>query len=116
MAAGQSYPKAARLTRRREYLRVQGAGRRRHSEHFVVVCMPGATDETRLGITVSARIGNAVLRNGVKRRVRELYRRERSRLPGGLDVVVIAKPGAGSLSQAEVSQELRAAFESLPTS
>ena len=66
--------------------------------------MNSAGAGARLGITASRRVGNAVARNGVKRRVREWFRR----LPQRPDVdwVVIARPGAGRQSGAQVARDL----------
>ena len=52
----------------------------------------------RLGITVSRKVGNAVVRNRFKRRVRAWFRARRGELDAGLDLVVIARPLGGSLS------------------
>lgn len=60
----------------------------------------------RLGITVSRRVGGAVTRSLVKRRVREWFRRERSRLGGNIDLVVIGRPSAGELSWPETCRAL----------
>ena len=64
-------------------------------------------DRSRLGVTVSRRIGNAVVRNRVKRRVREIFRKElRAHLPVGTSIVVIARGGAGALESATINDEL----------
>jgi ribonuclease P protein component len=60
----------------------------------------------RIGITVSRRVGNAVVRNRVKRRVREWFRGCRQKLRGGIDVVVIGRARAAELSGREVSGTL----------
>jgi ribonuclease P protein component len=60
----------------------------------------------RLGITASSRIGNAIIRNRVKRIVREVFRHRRNRLDLADDLVVIAKPGAEKLSYAQAATEL----------
>lgn len=62
--------------------------------------------ERRLGITVSRKVGIAVVRNGVKRRVREWFRTGRERLPAGFDWVVIARAPAASLGGLAVADEL----------
>jgi len=65
--------------------------RRRQSERFWVVARPQgppAAGPTRWGISVKARLGPAVLRNRVKRRLREILRRAQETLPPGWDVVV----------------------------
>jgi ribonuclease P protein component len=59
-----------------------------------------------LGITVSRKVGTAVQRNRVKRRIREWFRHNRAALPGEVVLVVIARRGAAELSRAETEREL----------
>lgn len=105
MGRPDGYPRSARLRRRREFLAVQRDGRRRHTPHFVVIVRPAPPQEARLGVTASSRIGNAVVRNRVKRVVREVFRHRRARAAAN-DFVVIAKPGAELLSYAQAAIEL----------
>jgi ribonuclease P protein component len=106
-----SLPKHARLRKRGEYLRVQGVGRRHHTEHFVVLTAPGAREgSSRVGITVSTRVGNAVVRNRVKRMLREILRISWRRIAPPADVVVIAKPNAAQASHDTAATELRRAL------
>jgi ribonuclease P protein component len=109
MPAGEGFPKAARVRRRREYLALGRAARRRHAAHFVVLTRARAGG-ARLGVTVSRKIGIAVVRNRVKRHVREVFRRHPERLLPAHDLVVIAKPGAGDLAARDVARELTAAL------
>ncbi len=60
----------------------------------------------RLGVTVSRRVGNAVVRNRVKRRIREWYRQVGRQQVVGRDIVVIARPGAAGLDTARSFAEL----------
>ncbi len=88
---------------------------RLQSAHFVLYAgqIPDSAGNA-IGITVSRRIGNAVARNRVKRRVRECYRRSlRERLPAGVAVVVIARRGAATLDFAALSNELHEAASKL---
>lgn len=85
--------------------------RRAASSNFVVlVSRPPSSDKpsagARLGITASRRIGGAVVRNRVKRRIREWFRRRDRRSERQLDIVVIARSGAVGLDQRTLSLEL----------
>lgn len=90
-------------------MKVQRAGNALHSRYFVVVC--DVHGEGRLGITVSKKVGNAVVRNRVKRLIREFARTANPSGVSGwlqqvLDVVVIAKKHAGAASTAEIWNDL----------
>ena len=91
----------------KDFRRLGREGRRRQGGHFVVLAGPGmAPERPRLGLTVSRRVGRAVARNRVKRRVREWFRRERGRLAPGTDYVVIARRGAAELDTRSTWAEL----------
>ena len=107
---GERFPKEARLTRRSEYLRLSREGRRIHTSHFVIISKKNGKEQNRLGITVSGKVGNAVVRNRIKRLLREFFRRRQRESPGQQDMVIIAKRGAGGLSLAQVAAELRGVF------
>ncbi|HKX46572.1 MAG TPA: ribonuclease P protein component [Planctomycetota bacterium] len=94
----------------RDFRRVSREGRRISGRAFVVVVAasgPGAEPGAqRLGLSASRRVGNAVVRNRVKRGVREWFRRRRAALPLSLDLVVIARGPAAQLGSAEIGAEL----------
>jgi ribonuclease P protein component len=105
------FGKDLRLRRRQEFLDIQRRGRRRHSPNFIVVCVDQSDPRgSRFGFNVSRRVGNAVVRNRVRRRLREFVRLHRHRLPRARDFVVIAKPGASKVCYAELVAELRQPF------
>lgn len=56
----------------------------------MVFAHPSDVDVSRLGLTVTKRVGNAVVRNRIKRKLRDAFRRRRFDLPSGLDLVVNA--------------------------
>lgn len=108
---GAQFGKQLRLRKRHEFLTLRRRGRNRHTQHFIVTSAPRkAGGPARVGITVSRRVGNAVARNRVKRRVREFFRLHRQAIADGRDFVFIAKSGAEELSYAEVVAELRIAI------
>jgi ribonuclease P protein component len=65
---------------------------------------------TRLGLTVSRRVGGAVVRTRVKRRVREWFRQHRESCPKGKDLVVIARQAAATVPLDEMGRELEGAL------
>lgn len=108
--AGERFPKRARLTRRSEFLRLSREGRRIHTPHFVVLSKANDQGETRLGVTVSSRVGNAVVRNRIKRRLRDFFRRHRREIPSPQDIVIIARKGADEIPSEQIVRELRGAL------
>jgi ribonuclease P protein component len=116
----QGFPARLRLKQRRDFLRVQQTGRKHHVRNFLVFVAARPDDPklekasdppTRLGITVTRKIGNAVVRNRIKRLVREVHRRNRSRLPTGLDMVWVAKQQASNVEYADVVADFEALIE-----
>ncbi|MCS6927512.1 MAG: ribonuclease P protein component [Candidatus Binatia bacterium] len=108
--APRRFPKAARLRVRRDFLALQRRGKRRYCPHFVVILAPAQGTRSRLGITVTRRFGNAVLRNRMKRLVREFFRSHQSALVPAQDILVIPRAGAEGLTSAQVGEELRKAL------
>ena len=109
MRPSLSFGAVDRLHRSAEFIRLQQSGLRFQSPHFVLYAgtLETEPERSRLGVTVSRRIGNAVIRNRVKRRVREIFRgRIRDSLAQGTSLVVIARAGAGSLATASITDEL----------
>lgn len=103
---GKFFPPACRLHCRKEFDRVWKGGRKNHTAHFLVIVMQRPFGPTRLGLTVSRKIGGAVARNRVKRMLREFFRLSYDRLPFQVDLVVVARQGAAELSYAELADEL----------
>jgi ribonuclease P protein component len=104
-------PQSKRIRKRAEFLRLQRVGRRRAGKHFVVITEPRRSGQSRIGITASRHVGGAVVRNRVKRLVREFFRRHQHRIAPPQDVLVIARPGAAQAGYAEVRRELAGALK-----
>ena len=90
---------------RPEYLAIQNGGRRVSGTHLMVFTLAGSG---RVGITVSRKVGGAVVRNRVKRWIRECVRRGRAAFSGQVDFVVVARPAAAAAGQAGICRELAA--------
>lgn len=97
--------KAIRLRKHAQFCRVQSKGRRIGGKFLLVIFAPSAFLDVRFGLTVSKRVGNAVVRNRVKRRLRDILRHHKTLL-SGLDVVWIAKAEAASASHAMLQADI----------
>jgi len=80
----------------------------------VLRAAPNGLDHPRLGLTVGKKVGGSVVRNRVKRRLREAYRLNRERFPTGYDIVIGAKPSAAQAPYREILADLLAALSRLP--
>jgi ribonuclease P protein component len=98
--------RAARLTRRIEFEAVYRNGIRRSSAHFVVFCRANAGDRSRYGFSISRQTGGAVVRNRIRRRLREIVRRNSSELPTGWDIVIHPRRTVAQSDFARLTTEL----------
>lgn len=105
-----NFPPSQRIRRSEEFRRIRHGGRRFSTEHFTLFVAIGNGIESRLGLTVSRKVGGAVVRNKVKRRVREFFRTRRHLFPIGIDLSVIARSPWFDLSQTQLERELMAAL------
>lgn len=92
---GSRITKEMRLRKRAEFVAVQQDGEKLHGRHVlgIVRKRSGAELPGRLGITVTKKVGNAVVRNRIRRLVRE-WMRLHDWVPTGWDLVVVAKDSA----------------------
>jgi ribonuclease P protein component len=105
--SGSVFPKDERLRKRPEFLQFNAGASKMHTPHFLLLWKE--TAGTRVGFTVSKKVGNSVIRNSIKRRLREFYRQNKS-LFILADINIVAKKGAEVLDFHHVSTELAAAL------
>ena len=101
-----SFPKNTRLLNRKDFVNLNRLGKRYRTKHFTVIFKENGLGISRLGITVSKKIGNAVKRNKVKRHIREFFRTNKNKFPNDLDIVIIANKGADDLIYWKIQEEL----------
>jgi ribonuclease P protein component len=110
-AHSQTFSKARRLRKRRDFVPIQDRGSRIMLPSCIVLLAARGDDRpARLGMTVTRKFGGAVVRNRAKRLMRELFRRAPHLFPDGIDIVVIPKTSAArSLSYAGLQGEWQSA-------
>jgi ribonuclease P protein component len=116
-AAGR-HPKRGRLSRSAEFERVYRQGRSVGNRFLVLYSFPRSSagepaDGTRLGVSVSRKVGGAVDRNKVKRLLREAFGTLSSRLPPDQDIVVVARPEVRELAERDGLEGVRGALAEL---
>jgi ribonuclease P protein component len=97
--------KRTRLSDSPDFERVYRQGAAYRGRLFSVHAFPNEFGTPRLGLSVSRRVGNAVTRNTVRRRLREVFYSTLPGIPGGVDLVVTARPAAAEASFGELSEE-----------
>jgi ribonuclease P protein component len=84
-----------RIRRKSDFTNIYRDGGRFRGRFFTLVFLRNGLGHPRLAVVASRKVGPAVVRNRVKRRFRELFRRNKDLLGAPLDLIVIARPGSG---------------------
>jgi ribonuclease P protein component len=98
-----------RLTRSQDFDAVYRRGRSVSTRYLVLYWFPrddGDDGDSRLGLAVPKRIGTAVSRNRIKRRLRELWRARVDAIPAGCDYVLVVRPGLAEAAEARGAEWL----------
>lgn len=93
------------LKENRVFRRLYAKGRSAVSPTMVLYCRKNGRRENRLGLTTGTKLGHAVVRNRVRRRLREIYRLQEHRLSPGYDIVVVARFRAVYSRYAELERD-----------
>jgi ribonuclease P protein component len=100
------FPREARLVRRGEFDAAYRAGKRRSSAHFTIFLRANQMKQSRYGFSIKKALGSAVVRNRIRRRVREIVRRHRQEIPPGWDIVIHPKSSLAKANFAALAAEL----------
>ena len=103
---GMTFPREARLVRRGEFDSVYRAGKRRSSSHFTVFFRAYELPQSRFGFSIKKALGGAVVRNRIRRRLREIVRCHRMEIPAGWDIVIHPKSAVAKAPFAALTADL----------
>ncbi|HYL10020.1 MAG TPA: ribonuclease P protein component [Candidatus Acidoferrales bacterium] len=95
-----------RLLRSAEFTAVYRGGRRRASAQLTAFVRANGLGHSRVGISVKKALGGAVVRNRIKRRIREILRRNFSEIPSGWDIVIHPRSSAARAEFSALTAEL----------
>ena len=112
--APHAFPKEFRLLRRAQFKRVYDEGQRRSASLCTIFFRSNGLPQTRLGVTAPVRLGNAVFRNRLKRRLREIFRLNRTSIPGGWDIVMNPRQGVATIAFPTLEREILKLFPKTP--
>jgi len=110
LTADERFPRVRRLARTGELAQVQRSGRRKRLEHLDVLWVDNQAGHPRLGLIVPKFQSTVVARNRLRRRLKELWRRELMGMMPAWDVVIRARQTAYGARFAALRDELRAWF------
>ena len=113
---GATFPREARLVRKSEFDAVYRAGKRRSSSHFTVFFRANEQPQSRFGFSIKKTLGGAVVRNRIRRSLREIVRCHRLEIPAGWDIVVHPKSTVAKAPFAALTADLLRLLKGAPQS
>ena len=96
-----------------EFRRLYKKGKSAASQYVVMYSVKNSNMINRLGITVSKKIGSAVHRNRVRRRLKEIYRLNETKLNAGYDIIIVARVKSRFIKYSELEASVLSLFEKL---
>jgi ribonuclease P protein component len=102
-----------RIRRKKDFIGLYKSGRRFRARYFNVVYRPNGLEASRLAVVVSRKVGPAVARNRIKRRVRDLFRRNKPLLAEPTDLIVVARPGIMDCAPGDLASDYFAALRAI---
>ena len=94
------------LKNNRDFVNVYTSGKSYSNKYLVIYTLKNNSDRNRLGISVSKKVGNSVIRHRLKRLIKESYRLHEKMFNSGLDIVVIARKGSDACDYAGIESAL----------
>jgi len=104
------------LVRSADFDAVYRSGQRRSSQQLVVFFRRNGLGRSRFGASVKRALGGAVVRNRIRRRIREILRLHRTEIPSGWDIVIHPRSSVARANFSELTAELLALLHSIARS
>ena len=101
------------LKKNYEFRRLYNRGKNAAAQCVVVYCRRNNGTGNRLGLTVSTKIGGAVQRNRIRRRLKEIYRLNEEKITHGFDIVIVARTRSRFVGYQELEASVLALFRKL---
>jgi len=94
------------LKKNHQFQFVYQNGKSQANKYLIMIIKENGTEKNRIGISVSKKVGNSVVRHHVKRLIRESYRLHESVFNSGLDIVIVARKTAAPAGYADIESAL----------
>lgn len=94
------------LKKNDDFRTVYKKGRSKAERFLILYTMKNGMEKSRLGVSVSKKVGNSVVRHRVKRLIKECYRLRENMFINGIDIIFLARKGAGELDFRETEREV----------
>ncbi|MBI5885048.1 MAG: ribonuclease P protein component [Deltaproteobacteria bacterium] len=110
----KTFTKKERLLRPEEFTKIKTHGKRRSTRSFNIWLMPNNLTASRLGLAVSARVGGAIIRNRLKRYIREFFRLNKGRISNPTDIMISVKSAQAVTDYSAAAAELESVLIQAP--
>ena len=107
------FPKNSRILKRTDYQRIQRRGQKFRQRHLLGIALPLNGNKSKIGFTVSRKVGGAVVRNRLKRLLREIVRHEMLNMSSTWELVLILHPNAKDADFDQLNEEVTNIFRKL---
>ena len=108
-----TFTKADRILKRYDFKALSQEGKKIRNKYFIVLYSTNRFKSSRIGVTVTKKVGNAPVRNRIKRLIREYFRLNRHRIKGFCDINIIPKREAVKLSSNQFFSSMQNIFDEI---